>query len=270
MKRALSCLLVCITTVCAMIASMVFLPEEQGHGWSELLLPLLFVLVVPVIVGSAGSVLIGRKSWYKSLEISFFLVVLIQGLLVVYAWSVSDGIRSAAQGAERLGVALLQVSGQHWILDRHAMSTDSSSLNPSPVPSPVAEREFVGEQAPARLKVRERSSLVEVSLTNPDTQVFMPSCRGVSWEVLSVDPNSEGDHEFVPVRSAPCPALQNAIVIGPEGESFQLPRLATYPAWLRVTVIVGTSCNPELPFPIAGCAETYTLRSAPIRKSGPT
>jgi len=92
-----------------------------------------------------------------------------------------------------------------------------------------------------------------VRVRSTEVPVFMPSCRGVTWERFD-----EEKVKFVALPAAPCGPLTPPILVGPEGvvatlEGVVLPFIEEGIHVVRAVVVTAQKCKKDKPFPLAAC-----------------
>ena len=104
----------------------------------------------------------------------------------------------------------------------------------------------------------------EITVTAKHDVVFVPACRGVSWDLF--DPSSE---TFEPTPAPPCGPLGPAVKVDGEGQRFTvdvplppLPSVGFH--MLRPTVVVGRKCKDEAAFPVAECVDVRAVKGPQV------
>ena len=95
----------------------------------------------------------------------------------------------------------------------------------------------------------------EVKVTAAEGSVYVPSCRGVLWDLFNPETRL-----FEPALVPACEGMKPAIRIDEEGHRF--PLNAALPPLpdvgfhvVRPVVVYGLKCSENAPFPLSGCAE---------------
>ena len=83
-----------------------------------------------------------------------------------------------------------------------------------------------------------------------EASIALPACRGIIWERF----NPKTD-EFDLLSTRPCEGLALSVPVGRQGESFPVPPELGIGSGerVRVTVVVGVDCQPDLPLELAQC-----------------
>ena len=110
----------------------------------------------------------------------------------------------------------------------------------------------------------------EVKVTAVKEAVYVPSCRGVLWDLFNPE-----TRKFEPATVPACEGMKPAIRIDEEGHHFQLE--AALPPLpdvgfhvVRPVVVYGLKCRGKVPFQLSECADirTETGPQAVIRTRG--
>lgn len=104
----------------------------------------------------------------------------------------------------------------------------------------------------------EAGAPVRVQLRATGEPLWVPACRGLSWEAF--DPQS---NRYTPLPSPVCGPLQPAIKIDKDGTEFALDVDPGAAQAVRAVVVYGQGCKDERPFPMADCKKVASLEGAP-------
>ena len=124
----------------------------------------------------------------------------------------------------------------------------------------------LAQDAPATLSLDRDAAPPTVTLTaTPAAEggLFLPDCRGAVWELL----DSDGVYRTLPAPACGPSAPPRAVPAG--GQTFSPPAPPRYPAAMRLVVTVGTGCDAEQPFALAGCQAVTTLTGPNINLQAP-
>ena len=104
------------------------------------------------------------------------------------------------------------------------------------------------------------SSGGELTVSATEEPVYIPSCRGVIWDLFNPESGV-----FEPAVVPACDEMKPAIRIDKDGHQFEmdaslppLPKVGFHV--VRPVVVYGVKCAEKLPFPLSKCAEVRTQK----------
>lgn len=107
-----------------------------------------------------------------------------------------------------------------------------------------------------------RAPAVMVRPAGRDT-VYVPECRGVVWEIFDAEKN-----RYVPTSSGSCGPAAPPLPVTADGRRFDVDGKVTEGQVVRPVLVVGTGCDPERPFDLAGCNVIESVEGPTITVRG--
>jgi len=94
-------------------------------------------------------------------------------------------------------------------------------------------------------------------------EVMVPACRGVVWQRF--DPVEQA---YVAISVRPCGPTEIGTPLPAEGKTFTVDVSVSEGDVVRPVVVVGTGCQPELPFELARCKAVESVDGPTITVRG--